>query len=215
MPFAWKSLQYILTVLYYDTTYNIHVESGGNNQHKSSTHKALYVKKCFKPDSSCSELDCWGWMTGVGFLGVCLRHIIQIDSRTPPGSYPIIFMFKWWSTTPWRRMEEWINRSSYLISVLVESEWLSLRPRRSTQGQKAPVPTGWVPQPVWSSLRAIAVQAEKNALYIKQNCSFWNYSVNMNISVRFEVFTAVSKKNGVFLDVTQGGSCKNRRFGGT
>jgi hypothetical protein len=33
--------------------------------------------------------------------------------------------------------------------------------------------------------------------------------------VRFEVFTAVTMKNGVFWDVTPFGSCKNRRFGGT
>jgi hypothetical protein len=33
--------------------------------------------------------------------------------------------------------------------------------------------------------------------------------------VRFEVFTAVTMKNGVFWIVTQCGSCKNRRFGGT
>jgi hypothetical protein len=33
--------------------------------------------------------------------------------------------------------------------------------------------------------------------------------------VRFEVFTAVTMKNGVFWDVTPCGSCKNRRLGGT
>jgi hypothetical protein len=33
--------------------------------------------------------------------------------------------------------------------------------------------------------------------------------------VRLEVFTAVTMKNGVFLDVTPCGSCTNRRFGGT
>jgi hypothetical protein len=33
--------------------------------------------------------------------------------------------------------------------------------------------------------------------------------------VRFEVFTAVTMKNGVLWDVTPCGSCKNRRFGGT
>jgi hypothetical protein len=33
--------------------------------------------------------------------------------------------------------------------------------------------------------------------------------------LRFEVFTAVTMKNGVFLDVTPCGSCKNRRFGGS
>jgi hypothetical protein len=32
---------------------------------------------------------------------------------------------------------------------------------------------------------------------------------------RFEGFTAVTMKNGVFWDVTPCGSCKNRRFGGT
>jgi hypothetical protein len=31
----------------------------------------------------------------------------------------------------------------------------------------------------------------------------------------FEVFTAVTMKNGIFWDVTPCGSCKNRRFGGT
>jgi hypothetical protein len=34
-------------------------------------------------------------------------------------------------------------------------------------------------------------------------------------SVRFEVFTAVTMKNGVFWVVTPCASCKNRRFGGT
>jgi hypothetical protein len=32
---------------------------------------------------------------------------------------------------------------------------------------------------------------------------------------RFEIFTAVTMKNGVFWDVTPCGSCKKRRFGGT
>jgi hypothetical protein len=33
-------------------------------------------------------------------------------------------------------------------------------------------------------------------------------------SVRFEVFTEMTMKDGVFWDVTPCGSCKNRRFGG-
>jgi hypothetical protein len=44
------------------------------------------------------------------------------------------------------------------------------------------------------------------------------YVPNFNYSIlfaRFEVFTAVTMKNGVFWDVTPCGSCKNRRFGGT
>jgi hypothetical protein len=32
--------------------------------------------------------------------------------------------------------------------------------------------------------------------------------------IRFEIFTAVTMKKGVFWDVTPCGSCKNRRFGG-
>jgi hypothetical protein len=35
------------------------------------------------------------------------------------------------------------------------------------------------------------------------------------VSVRFDVFTAVTLKNGLFWDVTPCGSCKNGRFGGT
>jgi hypothetical protein len=35
------------------------------------------------------------------------------------------------------------------------------------------------------------------------------------ICVRFEVFTAVTMKNGVFWDGIPCGSCKNWRFGGT
>jgi hypothetical protein len=42
-------------------------------------------------------------------------------------------------------------------------------------------------------------------LYVKHN----------NVYVRFEVFMAVTMKNGVFWDVMPCGSCKNRRFGGT
>jgi hypothetical protein len=39
-------------------------------------------------------------------------------------------------------------------------------------------------------------------------------SANMR-PVRFEVFTAVTMKKGVFWDVPPCGSCKNRCFGGT
>jgi hypothetical protein len=38
---------------------------------------------------------------------------------------------------------------------------------------------------------------------------------NISINVRFEVFTAVTMKNGVFWDITLCGSCKSRRFGET
>jgi hypothetical protein len=37
----------------------------------------------------------------------------------------------------------------------------------------------------------------------------------LNSFVRFEIFTALTMKNGVFWDVTPCGSCNKRRFGGT
>jgi hypothetical protein len=36
---------------------------------------------------------------------------------------------------------------------------------------------------------------------------------NICMDVRFEVFTAVTMRNGAFWDVTPCGSCKKRRFG--
>jgi hypothetical protein len=45
-----------------------------------------------------------------------------------------------------------------------------------------------------------------------KNAVFWNV-INQFIPHRFEVFTAVTMKNGVFWDVTPCGSCNNRRFG--
>jgi hypothetical protein len=45
----------------------------------------------------------------------------------------------------------------------------------------------------------------------------WNQekqAASLVFFVRYEVFTAVTIKNGVFWDVAPCGSCKNRRFGG-
>jgi hypothetical protein len=56
---------------------------------------------------------------------------------------------------------------------------------------------------VWSRIVIILLTLFK---HIPERCL--NY-------VRFEVFTAVTIKNGVFWDVTPCGSCKNRLFGGT
>jgi hypothetical protein len=38
--------------------------------------------------------------------------------------------------------------------------------------------------------------------------------MSLKLCLRFEVFTAVTMKNAVFLDVTPYGSCSKRRFGG-
>jgi hypothetical protein len=47
-------------------------------------------------------------------------------------------------------------------------------------------------------------------LFVSAICSH-----SFHYVVRFEVFTAVTMKNGVSWDVTPCGSCNNRRFGGT
>jgi hypothetical protein len=59
------------------------------------------------------------------------------------------------------------------------------------------------------------VTSQKTAFFIvtavkTPTCFKWDVFL-----VRFEVFTVVTMKNGVFLDVTSCGCCKNRRFGGT
>jgi hypothetical protein len=45
--------------------------------------------------------------------------------------------------------------------------------------------------------------------------SNWLWGSGSLLYVRFEVFTALTMKNGVFRDVMPCGSCKNRRFVGT
>jgi hypothetical protein len=54
---------------------------------------------------------------------------------------------------------------------------------------------------IWSVLELMSNKNMKGKLWIR--------------NVRFEVFTAVTTKNGVFWDVTPCGSCKNRLFAGT
>jgi hypothetical protein len=49
-------------------------------------------------------------------------------------------------------------------------------------------------------------------------CDFQETAISNEVEkfrVRFEVFTGVTMKNGVFWDVTPCDSCKNRSFGGT
>jgi hypothetical protein len=52
-------------------------------------------------------------------------------------------------------------------------------------------------------------------LGITRGKCWWYPRPNQDKFVRFEVFTAVTMKNGVFWDVTTCGSCKKWRFGGT
>jgi hypothetical protein len=48
--------------------------------------------------------------------------------------------------------------------------------------------------------------------YLRSSC-YLHKAINRLL--RFEIFTAVTMKNGVFWDVTPCGSCKKGRFGGT
>jgi hypothetical protein len=50
---------------------------------------------------------------------------------------------------------------------------------------------------------------------VSRFCTWSGVLKTRKYSVRFEVFTAVTMKNGVFWNVKPCGSCKNRRFGGT
>jgi hypothetical protein len=53
------------------------------------------------------------------------------------------------------------------------------------------------------------------SLYASVTGEYMQHCIQDGENVRFEVFAAVTMKNGVFWYVTLCGSCKNRRFGGT
>jgi hypothetical protein len=55
----------------------------------------------------------------------------------------------------------------------------------------------------------------REALKRRNDSERSEFAVNSRHYVRFEVFTAVTMKNGVSWDAKTCGSCKNRRFGGT
>jgi hypothetical protein len=65
-----------------------------------------------------------------------------------------------------------------------------------------------------TALRCFLVTERQRHHYADPRREITQYQ-NIFISVRFEVFTAVTMKNGVFWDVMPCDSCKNRRFGGT
>jgi hypothetical protein len=64
----------------------------------------------------------------------------------------------------------------------------------------------------------LSIHTPPNSVWSCRKESSWDYT-SMKwpscLFVRFEVFMAVTMKNGVFWDVTPCGSCKNRRFEGT
>jgi hypothetical protein len=77
---------------------------------------------------------------------------------------------------------------------------------------------------VYPSFRSFYGHARKRNWIFRKQMPFLSHPIVLQYvkvedykcnHVRFEVFTAVTMKNGVFWDVTPSGSCKNRRFGGT
>jgi hypothetical protein len=65
--------------------------------------------------------------------------------------------------------------------------------------------------------RCFATDDEESMSNVMHNfrCNLFNKSsMRYFHCVRFEAFTAVTMKNGVFWDVTPCASCKNRHFGG-
>jgi hypothetical protein len=107
----------------------------------------------------------------------------------------------------------------YYIAVLFESS-LTVRETEWTEGNIRVSP-----------FQSIIIELENELTVILHVCVSENFTLYcslvylcyilekrrefVNGFVRFEVFTAVTMKNGIFWDVTPCGPCKNRHFGGT
>jgi hypothetical protein len=75
---------------------------------------------------------------------------------------------------------------------------------------------GLIEERSWDCLGGTEENHEKTARI--HGISAGTRTVNLPNTIQcviFEVFTAVTMKNGVFWDVMQCGSCRNRRFRGT
>jgi hypothetical protein len=62
------------------------------------------------------------------------------------GKSKVAPVINWFSTTPWRRMVEWMYRSTFswpLTSALVGGEWSNSRPGRFTPGERT-IGTHWI-----------------------------------------------------------------------
>jgi hypothetical protein len=68
-------------------------------------------------------------------------------------------------------------------------------------------------------VQKVEISRECKPLCMEQRNTFcayiWYHIAFIFSCVRFEIFTVVTMRNGVFWDVTPCGSCKNRRFGRT
>jgi hypothetical protein len=90
-------------------------------------------------------------------------------------------------------------------------DYTSLYPRTQNSSE-SPL---WEPQILHSFYYFIIIYSKKIHQVHEGIIYSWSAYETGNISVRFEVFMAVTMKNAIFWDVTPHGSCKSRRFGGT
>jgi hypothetical protein len=70
------------------------------------------------------------------------------------------------------------------------------------------------PEERWFELELHGIKSQKTSI-IDIAVRAFRKTVFFDRNTRFEVFTAVTMKNGVFWNITPCGSFKNRRFGGT
>jgi hypothetical protein len=105
----------------------------------------------------------------------------------------------------------------------IEERGAAFPVRRTVSGESFPCRSLWL-----GLLATIGTVRERNVvsviarresgacLFLKKHCwkYFWRCQESNGTDVRFEVFTAVTMKNGVFRYVTPCGSCNNRRLRG-
>jgi hypothetical protein len=115
-----------------------------------------------------------------------------------------------------------------LSAALKPCNWLTrdLHGDKARPARKFDNITAIYEQRIWDSVQFPTLLASRACCrdsFTLFQPTIWNVQLDtqeiiltiFSLHVGFEVFTAVTKKNGVFLDVMPCGSCKNRRFGGT
>jgi hypothetical protein len=71
-------------------------------------------------------------------------HYIFLPNMPSTSKGEVVPVLDYLNTTPWRRMGEWMYRSTFfLTSALVLGEWLAYRPCRFNPGERVPG-TNWI-----------------------------------------------------------------------
>jgi hypothetical protein len=110
-------------------------------------------------------------------------------------------------------------RCFFRLVTVGESTWMGRRtnPLPTSTLRTAPLDVEALRPRVTYSSKAIMSLLTANRICSSNQSNTRYEAVGSKVTafVRFEIFTAVTMKNGVFWDVMPCGSCKNRRFGGT